>query len=330
MSELKPAYLIEGDDDAKIDDWRKRIRARAEREAATASFEPLTGETPGEEVAAAIGALTLAVGRRYVLVEGVEKWKEKDVAPVVAALKGLPPDTVVVMIATGKVAKRQGKEVGPAPAKLAKAVTAAGGDVKTYGSPTSGRLPAWVIERGKEMQLAVDRDAAQALVERIGQNQRRLVHELEKLVIYGPENGRVGVELVEQLSVPDVEAKAYELADAVIDGDRGRALALAEDLAVRGVEIMHILYALLRRTHDIRRAWAVIELGGTTSDVAAAVGLPPSQEWKAKKLVPRAREADGERLERIAAGLADLDYAIRGGTKVDTDTALTLTLAAAA
>ena len=35
MAELKPAYLIHGDDDAKIDAWRKRIRARAEREAAT-------------------------------------------------------------------------------------------------------------------------------------------------------------------------------------------------------------------------------------------------------------------------------------------------------
>ena len=44
------------------------------------------GRAPGDEVAAAIGALTLAVGRRYVLVEGVERWKDKDVVPVVAAL----------------------------------------------------------------------------------------------------------------------------------------------------------------------------------------------------------------------------------------------------
>ena len=324
MSELKPAYLIEGDDDAKIDDWRKRIRARAEREAATASFDPLTGETPGEEVAAAIGALTLAVGRRYVLVEGVESWKDKDVIPVVAALKALPPDTVVVLIATGKVAKKG----GPAPAKLSKAVTAAGGEVKTYAQPTLGRLPAWVIERGKEMSLGIDRDAAQALVERVGQNQRRLVRELEKIVIYAPEGGRVGIELVEELTASDVEAKAYQLADAVIDGDRGLALALAEDLQVRGADIMHILYALLRRTHEMRRAWAVIETGGTTDDVAMALGL--RQGWMAKKIVPRAREADGERLERIAAALADLDFAIRGGGKVDTDTALTLTLTAAA
>jgi DNA polymerase III subunit delta len=325
VADLKPAYLIEGDDDAKIDDWRTRIRARAEREAATATFEALTEDrTPGDEVAAAIGALTLAVGRRYVLAEGVENWKEKDVAPVVAALKALPPDTVVVLIATGKVTRKG----GPASLKLAKAVAACGGEVKTYASPTLGRLPAWVIDRGKERDLAIDRDAAQALVERIGQDQRRLVRELEKIAIYAPDGGRVDVELVEELTVPDVEAKAYELADALIDGDRGRALALAEDLQVRGTDIMHILYALLRRTNEMRRAWAVIETGGTSDDVAAALGL--RQAWMVKKLVPRAREVDGERLERIAAGLADLDYAIRGGGKVDTGTALTLTLAATA
>ena len=78
---------------------------------------------------------------------------------------------------------------------------------------------------------------------------------------------------------------------------------------------------------QVRRAWAVIETGGTSDDVAAALGL--RQAWMVKKLIPRARQVDAERLERIAAGLADLDFAIRGGGKVDTGTALTLTLAAA-
>ena len=69
MADLKPAYLIHGDDEAKLDAWRKRIRARAEREAATPRSSRWTGERDrGEEVAAAIGALTLAIGRRYVLV----------------------------------------------------------------------------------------------------------------------------------------------------------------------------------------------------------------------------------------------------------------------
>jgi DNA polymerase-3 subunit delta len=324
MADLKPAYLIHGDDEARLDAWRLRLRARAKGEGPETTLEALTGERAGgESVAAAIGALTLGIGRRYVLADGVEKWKDKDVKVVVEALGALPPDTVVVLLATGKVSK----DSGPAPAKLAKAVEKAGGEVILARSPTAGRFPAWIAEQGQKLDLSVSRDGAQALFERVGADQRRIVRELEKIACYAPEGGRVDVDVVEALTAPDVEAKAYELADAVIDGDRARALALAEDLQDRGAEIMHILFAMLRRLHDMRRAWAVIETGGSTQDLQTALGGPP---WMAKRIAAQARNADGERLERIAAGLADLDYAIRGGGNVDTDTALTLTLAKAA
>ena len=32
MADLKPVYLVHGDDDAKIDAWRARVRGRAEQE----------------------------------------------------------------------------------------------------------------------------------------------------------------------------------------------------------------------------------------------------------------------------------------------------------
>jgi len=43
MADLKPAYLIHGDDEAKLDAWRARLRARAESES-EATLETLTGE----------------------------------------------------------------------------------------------------------------------------------------------------------------------------------------------------------------------------------------------------------------------------------------------
>ena len=319
MADLKPAYLIHGDDDVKLDAWRARVRDRAAREGA--SLELMSGERDsGEAVALALASLTLSMGRRYVVVDGIERWRDKDVAPAVDALKALPPETVVVMIGTPPPGKKWTPSV-----KLVKAVEKAGGEATEYAAPRAGSMPRWIAERAKEFGLSVDGEGARALVERIGPDQRRLMRELEKIACYAPDGGRVGVDVVEELTAADVETKAYELADAVIEGDRALALARAEDLRDRGADIMHILYAMLRRVHDMRRAWAVVEAGGTSADVAAAVGGPP---WKAKRLASEARKADGERLERIAAGLADLDFAIRGGGKVDTDTALTLTLAA--
>jgi DNA polymerase-3 subunit delta len=323
MADLKPAYLIHGEDEVKLDAWRGRIRDRAAREQASLELMDATRDS-GETVAMALSSMTLAMGTRYVVVDAVERWKDKDMTAVAEVLASPPPETVVVLL--GTVHREPGRKAWAPPAKLVKAVEKGGGEVIEEKPPKASQLPSWIAERGKQLGLAVDRDAAQSLVERIGNDQRRLMRELEKIACYAPEGGRVTADVVEELTASDVEAQAYELADAVIEGDRTRALRLAEDLQDRDTDIMHILYALLRRTNELRRAWAVIEGGGTTDDVAAALGL--RQPWMAKRIVPRARGVDGERLEAIIASLADLDWAIRGGGKVDTQTALTLALAA--
>ena len=321
MADLKPAYLVHGDDDVKLDNWRGRLRARAEAEEAT-TLEVLSGDrlTPAS-FAEATGALTLAVGRRYVLADGVEQWKEKDLGPALEALKELPPDTVVLLIASGKVTRGD----GPAAAALADAVRAAGGDVQLCEAPRPARFPTWIAEQGSDLDLVVAEDAAQALLERVGADQRRLIRELEKIACYGPEGGRVDRDTVESLTVSDLEARAYELADALIEGDRDSALRLAEGMRVRGEDIMHILFTILRQLRQARKAAAMLERGASSKELASALRVPP---FIAKQIAARAGRADAAQLERALEDLAELDYAVRGAANRDAGTALTLTLAA--
>src|SRR5436190_6694474 len=321
MADLKPAYLVHGDDDVKLDNWRGRLRARAEAEEAT-TLEVLSGDrlTPAT-FAEATGALTLAVGRRYVLADGVEQWKEKDLGPALEALKELPPDTVVLLIASGKVTRGD----GPAAAALADAVRAAGGDVQLCEAPRPARFPTWIAEQGSDLDLVVAEDAAQALLERVGADQRRLIRELEKIACYGPEGGRVDRDTVESLTVSDLEARAYELADALIEGDRDSALRLAEGMRVRGEDIMHILFTILRQLRQARKAAAMLERGASSKELASALRVPP---FIAKQIAARAGRADAAQLERALEDLAELDYAVRGAANRDAGTALTLTLAA--
>src|SRR5437588_509436 len=84
-------------------------------------------------------------------------------------------------------------------------------------SSSAARYPQWIAERAGELDLTLTDDAAQALVERVGRDQQRLVRELEKLACYEPDGGRVDRATVETLTTTDVEAKAYELADALIE-----------------------------------------------------------------------------------------------------------------
>jgi DNA polymerase-3 subunit delta len=319
VAELKPAYLIWGDDEIRLDAWRRRLRVRVADEGSTAELEVLRDErVSGAVVAGEISALTLAVGRRYVLADGVERWKDRDVKDVAAALAAIPAGTVIVLIAGGKP-----------PAGLAKAVEKAGGEVHACEAPRPAAYPTWASERARELGLSLDRDAAQALVERVGHDeqrrlrQRRLLRELEKLAIFAGGERELGIEDVDALTVSAVDARVYELADAVIERDPERALRIAEDLRGRGEDIMHILFALLRQLRQCRRAWALVSSGKSLRDVQSELRVP---QFAARRIVDQARRADSDQLEHALDVLADLDYAIRGAGQLDVDSALTIAL----
>jgi len=320
VAELKPAYLIWGDDEVRLDAWRGRLRARVAAEAA--ALELLRDERlSGQAVAAAISTLTLSVGQRYVLADGIERWKERDVKEAATALAAIPAGTVVVLIAVGKT-----------PPGLAKAIEKVGGEVHACEAPKAAAYPAWVAERARELGLVIDRDAAQALVERVGEDERRrprqqrMVRELEKLAVFAGGERAIGVREIDALTASTVDSRVYELADAVVERDPDRALRVAEDLRARGEDIMHILFALLRQLRQCRRAWALVS-SGRSRDVQSDLRVP---QFVARRIVAQARRADPEHLERALDVLADLDYAIRGAGLLDADSALTIALTRAA
>jgi DNA polymerase-3 subunit delta len=138
MAALKPAYLIHGDDHGRIAERRARLRALAEREAGGAGLEVLEGDaaTP-ENAAAALSAMTLGAGRRIVIVDGVERWRDADLDELEAGLADPPPDTTVAFFA-------REESRAQAPKRLHAAVSAAGGDVAEERTAKPWELPKWV------------------------------------------------------------------------------------------------------------------------------------------------------------------------------------------
>ena len=315
-------YLIHGNDEAKLEGWRTRPRERVAQDPST-TLEELRGDAlTGEAFATAVTAMTLSIGRRYVLADGVERWKDRDLKQAVPALANVPPDTVVVLISTDK-----------APAALVKTVEKAGGEVTECTAPKISAYPRWAIERADELGFALDRDAADVLVERIARDekrrlrQQRLMRELEKLAIYAGGDGKVTADEVEALTGADVDARTYELADAVIAGESERALAIMEDLLAQGEPVMHIVFGLLRALHQIRDAWAMVSAGKQQKEIQSKLGVP---NFVARRIVEQARGADQERIERALDELAEVDFAIKGGSDYDEGTALTLAISRAA
>jgi DNA polymerase-3 subunit delta len=324
VAEPKPAYLIHGQDLAKFEPWRKRVYSRAREDGPAATLEVVHGDV--DAAANAIGTLTLSVGRRYVLVDGVERWSDRDQKRIEEALAQVAGDILIVFIAWGR-----------APSRLAKAVKAVGGEAQEYKRPRSHS--AWIAERASAFGFEIDREAAQLLAELIGKDvegekpderelrrQTRLLHELEKLSLFAS-GGRIDAAAVESLTRSAVETRIYALADAIIDQDPERAIRIVEELRGRGEDFMYILFALLRQLRSCQLAWAMRSAGRSKAEVADQLGGNP---WAAKATVEKAERADGEQLAHALELLADLDYAIRGAGQRDPETELTLTVVQAA
>src|SRR5947209_1844486 len=211
---FKAAYLIHGDDHGRLAERRARLRRLAEQEAGASGAEVFEGEeaTP-EAVAAALSAMTFATGRRFLIVDGVERWKDKEVsarlAPLLAAM---PPETTVAFFA-----REEGRS--KAPTALHEAVKAAGGDVSAEGAIKPWELPKWVREQARRLGLELDTAGAQALVAHVGDRQQRLLRELETLVLELGPGTKLGADEIEARAADSAERKIWTLADLLVAGD---------------------------------------------------------------------------------------------------------------
>ncbi len=319
MAELKPAYLVCGDDDAKIDAWRARVRKRAEQERGPGGLEIFDArQSDPAEIAGSLAMLSFDPATRYLLVDDVAAWKAAQLGPLEDAMKDLPPETVLVLIARGKASK-----------SLSKAVEKAGGEVREYAAPKPWELPKWCIGHARELGLQLDGEAAKELVARVGTSQQRLSRELEKIGIALHPSPSITTADVERFAASDTAPGAYDLADALVAGDLRATIELAEQLETHGERPTKLIWPVVRRLREVHQAASLLQAGMPDSKVGEALKGPP---WAAKKVIARAKKADVATLEKALIVFADLEVELRGGgeVRVDEDAAFSVALARAA
>jgi len=301
---FKSVYLIHGDDHGRIAERRARLRELAERDSGAQGIELFEGEqaTP-ETVAAALSAMTFALGRRFIVVDGVERWKDSELEPVEAALQAMPPDTTIAFFAREENRTK-------APQRLHDAVRKAGGDIAAEETVKPWELPKWVMARAREHGLELDPDAARALIAQVGDRQQRLLRELEKLELELGRGARVGTEEVEELTAASAERKVWALADALVAGDEAAATSLYLALRAQGERVPGLMYWMTQRVRQALEVARALDDGEPAAQIKRRLRMPARA---ADRLIADAREAGVEKLTRALEQLADLELASRGG-----------------
>ncbi len=310
MPELKPAYLIAGSDWPKVDAAIARLRAHFPEE----SVEQLSagGEQP-VDVVGACNALGLFGGRRLVLVRNAEELDDEAVAGVVAYLADPAPDTVLALFGGGGIGPKH---------PLSSAVAAVG-DVRLFDAPERKQAADWVVRRLGERGVGCSAAVARRLMDLAGDDVGDLAVEIEKLAAYCA-GGDARVEDVELLVIAQPDIKPWDITDAWGRRDAAAVISLATADVERPDDVGRLISQLAAHVRQVHRAAVILDEGGSQADVARDLNLKP---FPAGKLVGQARSFARDELGRAVVRLADLDLAVKGGSRLDARFELELALA---
>jgi DNA polymerase-3 subunit delta len=305
-NELKPVYLITGGDRPKIHRALRRLRDRIGDEAT----ELLSAhDVSGEDAVAACNSLGLLGGTgRLVIVEDVDRWKAADTKAVTGYLASPAPDTVLALVAA-ELKKDSA---------LAKACAKAG-DHLVY-DVSKRRLPEWVAKQFGDRGVAVDAEAARLLVEIVGEDPEELASEVDKIATWsGGEH--VGTREIELLAAGCAEVPGYELTDAWGRRDLPAALTACQTLLERSGDpvsrtVPMLIGMLVAHVGRVRDCQAFAEEGLTAREAASRLKRHP---FYVEKLFAQARNYGPDELRGAVVRLAELDHAVKGGSRLAVD-----------
>ena len=311
MPDLKPAYLIHGDDHGAVAERRAGLKALAEQQGDAASVEVLDGEAGAPAgVALALSAMTFAIGRRVIVVDGVERWKQAEVEQHLApAMAEMPPETTVALFAREENRSK-------APAAVHDAVRRAGGQIVAQATVKPWELGKWARAQGARLGVELDAAAANALVAQVGGRQQRLLRELEKLALeveIEGETQRVSVEEIERRAAHSAEYRSFALADALVGGDTAQATLAYLRVRRQGERLAGLTYMMAQRVREALAIALRLQAGESVGDVRRGLRMPPRA---AERFVADVARADPERLKRALGVLADMELDSRGGAVI--------------
>ena len=203
------------------------------------------------------------------------------------------------------------------------AAVAAVGDVRLFDAPERKQAAEWVVRRLADLGVSCSAAVARRLVDLAGDDVGDLALEVEKLAAYCA-GAEARVEDVDLLVIPRADIKPWDITDAWGRREPATVIALATTDIERPEDVGRLISQLASHVRKVHRAAVVLDEGGSQADVARDLNLKP---FPAGKLVGQARSFARDELGRAVVRLADLDLAVKGGSRLDARFELELALA---
>lgn len=256
----------------------------ADAEFSEAAAAELTLATLGE-----LAAPSLFSAVRCVIVRGLEDLPEESVAGLVDYAAAPAEDVALVLVHSGG---QRGTGVLTKLRKQAGVTEHKSAEIKPW------EMADFAVGEAKRLGARLDKGAAQVLTDAVGADLRSLSAAVDQLANDFP-GERLDEDRVRRYFGGRAEVKNYEIADAILAGQRERALGELRWALQAGTSEVYILSAIAAQTRTLAN-----HVGGNRDS-----GMPA---WKSRNLNKQASGWSAEGLGRALQAIARADADLKG------------------
>ena len=171
-------------------------------------------------------------------------------------------------------------------------------------------LKARLMQICKAYKVNVNDFTLQYFIECCGTDMQTLINEIRKLIEYAGENGEITKELIDVLSIKQIESIIFDLTDNLGQKKVKEALEVLHNLIYAKEPIQKILITLY---NHFKKLYIVKLCEKYNKDIATSLKLSPNQMFLINKYKKQSNTFKEHELVNITKELRDLDYKYKIG-----------------
>jgi DNA polymerase-3 subunit delta len=317
MSESHPQiagptiYLLAGEDEFEIAEFIAKIQSSLGDPGMVAmNLTRQDGRSASiDDLLAAAGAMPFLAKYRLVILENpTARINSPDGRQrLIAALEKIPSSTILVLVEYKTLTEKRNREKRLH--WLEEWAFGAGERVhiKRFDLPGIYEMPRWIQGRAKVYGGVFTRDAANVLVEQVGNDVRMADQEIQKILTYLNYRRPVERDDVYLMTVNTREGDIFALVDALGNRNVHSAMEMLERL-LEQQEALSIFAMIVRQFRLLIQGREITDAGGDRNEVAKRISLHP---YVADKITNQAGRYSLPVLEMIYHRLLEVDEAIK-------------------
>lgn len=180
----------------------------------------------------------------------------------------------------------------------------------TFKTYKTEEISNWINKEAKKHEIIVEKDAAIALIEQVGNNLRELAGEIEKLKLLAHPQNIITKKMVKEICISNEDL--FTFADCLLKGDKAHSLFEFKKLLDKKhpLEVLSAIQTMIRK-------WILIKSKAKNLPLFEIAKLTGQHEFVVKTTLEKMKDTPLKDLVRLKQSLTQAEYKIKSGQAIN-------------